>query len=63
MGFGLPICKRFVEAHGGKIHVRSAVGKGSTFIVALPIQPYSEEGEKVWTNMPENLLSADMTSR
>jgi PAS domain S-box-containing protein len=62
MGFGLPICKRFVEAHGGKIHVRSTIGKGSTFVVALPIQP-SEEGEKVWTRMPEDLLSVDKTSQ
>jgi K+-sensing histidine kinase KdpD len=63
MGFGLPICKRFVEAHGGKIHVRSTIGKGSTFVVALPIQPYSEEGEKVWTHTPEDLLSVDKTSQ
>ena len=48
MGFGLPICKRFVEAHGGKIHVRSTIGKGSTFIVTLLIQPCLEEREKVW---------------
>jgi PAS domain S-box-containing protein len=37
MGFGLPICKRIVEAHGGKIQVQSAPEKGTTFIVALPL--------------------------
>ncbi len=37
MGFGLAICKRIVEAHGGTIAVRSAKGKGTTFIVTLPL--------------------------
>jgi two-component system, NtrC family, sensor histidine kinase HydH len=39
MGMSLAICKRIVEAHGGKIGVESAVGKGTTFVVNLPIKP------------------------
>jgi len=38
MGFGLPICKRIIEAHGGKITVQSAPHEGTTFIITLPIE-------------------------
>jgi len=37
MGFGLAICKRITEAHGGNIIVESIVGKGTTFTLMLPI--------------------------
>ncbi|EKQ56456.1 MULTISPECIES: HAMP domain-containing sensor histidine kinase [unclassified Clostridium] len=36
-GLGLAIAKEMIEAHGGKIHVNSIVGEGSSFIIQIPI--------------------------
>jgi len=35
-GFGLLLCKKFVEKHGGEIHIKSESGKGSEFKFTLP---------------------------
>jgi len=37
MGFGLTICKRYIEAHQGKISFNTYKGKGTTFIIILPL--------------------------
>jgi signal transduction histidine kinase len=36
-GLGLPIAKRIVESHGGRIELRSTVGSGTEVDVTLPI--------------------------
>jgi PAS domain S-box-containing protein len=37
-GLGLYVCRQIVELHGGSIHVESAPGQGTRFIVTLPAE-------------------------
>ncbi len=36
-GLGIPISKRFIELHGGKMWVESELGKGTCFYFTLPV--------------------------
>jgi two-component system phosphate regulon sensor histidine kinase PhoR len=40
-GLGLAIVKHIVERHRGRLDIASTVGKGTTVIILLPIQPLS----------------------
>ena len=36
-GLGLAIVKHYVEAHGGRVHVRSHEGEGTSFYIRIPL--------------------------
>lgn len=44
-GLGLAICYRIIEEHAGEIHVESALGVGTTFIIHLPLTPLAGDAE------------------
>lgn len=42
-GIGLALAKKIVEMHGGEISVASETGRGSQFIVKMPLLPYASK--------------------
>ncbi|MBI5549692.1 MAG: PAS domain-containing protein [Deltaproteobacteria bacterium] len=49
LGLGLHIARLVVEAHGGRIWVRSEEGRGSTFYISLPSWPRLADTDSPWT--------------
>ncbi len=42
-GLGLSYAKAIVQAHGGRLEVKSQIGKGSTFVLQLPLNPQAND--------------------
>jgi signal transduction histidine kinase len=45
-GLGLSIAKRIVAMHGGQIWVESALGRGSTFFIKVPVNVEQQVGSQ-----------------
>jgi PAS domain S-box-containing protein len=51
-GIGLALVQDLVELHGGQVGVWSAVGRGTTFIVTLPLRPAQLPADRVASPSP-----------
>ncbi|HEY7355353.1 MAG TPA: ATP-binding protein [Ktedonobacterales bacterium] len=54
-GLGLWVCQEIIRSHGGQIHINSKVGKGTTFLVGLPLPAAShvgDPGQPAWAPGP-----------
>ncbi|WZL74049.1 ATP-binding protein [Clostridiaceae bacterium 35-E11] len=54
-GIGLSLVKSIIQLHGGDIRVKSEYGKGSEFIIALPVKMAQEEA----LNQDETAVSSE----
>ena len=47
-GLGLSLCRRIISQHGGTLMVESEAGKGSRFIIRLPMRETTEEAKETY---------------
>ena len=54
-GLGLFVTRKLVTDHGGHIEFESALGRGTTFRVGLPIEVEADNGDRKWESEPHEL--------
>jgi len=47
-GLGLSLCRRIISQHGGTLTAESEVGKGSRFVIRLPLREAVEEVKETY---------------
>ena len=57
IGLGLYICRRVVDAHGGRIWMEPTPGGGSTFIVSLSLVP--SDSPETEPDVPPTVMGAE----
>ena len=55
-GLGLALVRTFCEMHGGSITVDSALGRGSRFVVLLPVRPPTFNGDTTAGGTPRSRI-------
>lgn len=61
-GLGLTMAKQLVQAMGGQLFARSQIGKGSVFIVELPLAAVASEASDAAAGTPANLQTQETQS-
>ncbi|WP_200979204.1 two-component regulator propeller domain-containing protein [Echinicola sp. 20G] len=60
-GIGLSIVQEFTRMHGGQVQLESELGKGSNFIISLPLEELSPIEEPLMDHEEEEQLSVELT--